>query len=360
MVWLKSCIRNFIAGLYYHLGGHVRCAKGKVIILMYHRVLTIDETSGHLIQPGMYVSDSTFEQHVKFLKENYKIISFMDLLEYLDTNKLDKDQAYCVITFDDGWRDNYVNAFPVLRNNGIPATIFLTTSFIATDRCFWPESLGYLIENYDHSNLTDDKCNSFAKASNGFGLEADLLIDALKTSSHNLKLPAYDRIIETLKEYPVESLQSFIELIAEILELKPAARRMMLNWDEISEMSANNISFGSHGCSHSLLTLLPDNVIKTELSDSLNFIQSADINSIPVFCYPDGKYNDRIAGMVVDAGYKASVTSRFGYTDVHSNRYKLNRIGIHDDVTKTTPLFALHISGIMRSISSRIEKSVPK
>ena len=356
---LRSLLRYFTAGLYYCLGEHVRRAKGKVTVLMYHRVMTINEVKGRLVQPGMYVLDSTFEKHIKFLKERYRIISFMDLLECLDTNKLDEDQAYCVITFDDGWRDNYVNAYPMLRENGIPATIFLATSFIASDRCFWPESLGYLIEKYDYSNLTDDKKNALAKASNEFGLKADLLIHALKETSHDLKIPAYERIIEALKKYSIESIQDFIESIGRILELRPVARRMMLNWDEINEMSANNISFGSHGCSHSLLTLLPDNAIKDELSDSLNIIQAANINSIPVFCYPDGSYNDRIAGMVEDAGYKASVTTKFGYADTFSNRYKLNRISMHDDVTKTTPLLALHISGLLRSISSRIEKSAP-
>ena len=129
----------------------------------------------------------------------------------------------------------------------------------------------------------------------------------------------------------------------------------MLNWDEISEMSVNNISFGSHGCSHSLLTLLSDHEMKEEIIDSLDIIQTADTNSIAVFCYPNGNYNECIAGMVKSAGYKASVTTKFGYANTFSNRYKLNRVGVHDDVTKTTPLFALHISGILRSISTGIE-----
>lgn len=357
---MKSLLRYFVAGLYYRLGEHIRRSKGKVTILMYHRVLTTDAIRGHLIQPGMYTLDSTFEKHIKFLKEHYRIISFTDLLEYLDANKLDKDQAYCVITFDDGWRDNYINAFPVLRENDIPATVFLTTSFIASDRCFWPESLGYLIEKYDYSNLTDDKRDTLVQTSNEFGLEANLLIHALKASSHDLKLLAYDRIIESLKKYSIESIQNFIELIGEILELKPIERRIMLNWDEINEMSANNISFGSHGCSHRLLTLLPDDAIRAELSDSLKILQAVNKNSIPVFCYPNGSYDDRIARMVEEAGYKASVTAKFGYTDAFPNRYKLNRIGIHNDITKTTSLLALHVSGILRSVSSRLAKSAPK
>lgn len=357
---LKSLLRCLLAGLSYYSGEHIRRSKGKVTILMYHRILTIDEVRGSLIQPGMYVLDSTFAKHIKFLKEHYKIISFIDFMELLDTNEFDKDQAYCVITFDDGWRDNYINAFPVLRANGVPATIFLATSFIASDRLFWPESLGYIIENCDLSKLTDEKIDALSRASNEIGLEADLLVDVLRISSIDVKLLGYDKIIELLKEYSVESIQDFIGLIGEILELKPVASRMMLDWNEIREMSAKNISFGSHGCSHSLLILLSEKDIITELSDSLNILQETGTSSIPVFCYPDGSFNERITMMVKDAGYKASVTTETGYTDAQSNRYKLKRVGIHDDVTKTIPLFALHISGILKSLSSSIEKSAPE
>lgn len=349
VVNVKSLLRCFAAGLYYTLWDISRYTKGKVTILMYHRVLTDDEARGRFIQPGMYVLESTFEKHVNYLKEHYMIISFKELLEYMNTNSLDKDQAYCVITFDDGWVDNYLNAFPILREHNVSATIFLVTSFIATNRWFWPERLGYFFEKLDSLTLTGNKRDAIIKASQRVGLGADLLINALKAQSHTSRLLAYDQIIETLKGYSMETIENFLELIGDILELNPSDERLTLSWEEIKEMSDYNISFGSHGCSHSLLTLLPDDEIKAELSDSLNCIQAAGIDSIPVFCYPIGYYNKEIAKLVEVAGYRASVTTAYGYTDSSSDLYKLNRISIHDDVTKTIPLFALHVSGVLKS-----------
>ncbi|HEC99967.1 MAG TPA: hypothetical protein ENN18_06270, partial [Proteobacteria bacterium] len=120
---VKSLLRSGISLALYATGLPLVLTRGKVAILMYHRVLEPEETAG--VQPGMYVTTATFRKHMKFLAAHFKVISSQELLERLK-NKSFKDAArYCVITFDDGWRDNYSNAYPVLREYGFPATIFL-------------------------------------------------------------------------------------------------------------------------------------------------------------------------------------------------------------------------------------------
>jgi UDP-2,3-diacylglucosamine pyrophosphatase LpxH len=73
------------------------------------------------------------------LCKRFTVLSLNELLERWRTDQLDASKAYCVITFDDGWQDNYQYAFPVLKHYGLPATIFLATDFIGTDRWFWPD-----------------------------------------------------------------------------------------------------------------------------------------------------------------------------------------------------------------------------
>jgi hypothetical protein len=109
------------------------------------------------IQPGMYVCAKTFEAHVVYLQKHFVVLALDDLLERWRIDQLDADKAYCVITFDDGWQDNYQFALPVLKQYGLPATIFLATDFIGTDRWFWPDQVMYLLEDRAQPGCGDSR-----------------------------------------------------------------------------------------------------------------------------------------------------------------------------------------------------------
>ena len=92
-----------------------------VIILTYHRVIeTWDETLDYS-QPGMVVTAPTFERQVAILKEHFEVVTLGAVLA--DGNTAGRaGRPRCVVTFDDGWRDNYDLAFPILRRHDLPAT----------------------------------------------------------------------------------------------------------------------------------------------------------------------------------------------------------------------------------------------
>ena len=97
-----------------------------------------DDLHKHWVQPGMYVETGVFEQHVQFLREHFYVLSFHELLTRWESRDWDDDRRYCVITFDDGWLDNYQNAYPILRKYRIPATIFFAYEFCGYHEWFWP------------------------------------------------------------------------------------------------------------------------------------------------------------------------------------------------------------------------------
>lgn len=106
---------------------------------MYHRINDLLPASD-LITPA-----ARFEEHMKFLAENKKRFNVLSLKSWTEDPRLKPqdesgpDRASCVdlaITIDDGYRDNYLNAFPVLKKYNLPASVFLTTGLIATDNAF--------------------------------------------------------------------------------------------------------------------------------------------------------------------------------------------------------------------------------
>ncbi len=331
MQQVKNTVRLALANAHYLAGRRAESLKGAVVILAYHRVLPQDELDGCYVQRGMYVDPRVFDLQMSFLKKNFKVIGFSEFLNMLEKKDFDYSQRYCVITFDDGWLDNYIYAYPILRKHNLPATIFLTTSLIGTNRWFWPEKLSYLLL----------KCFS--------GKPAAFLYRKWPWIRNDRSASIDDRIdsaIESVKLLPENEISNIIENATSVFGLTYPDERMLLNWDEVAEMSENNISFGSHTATHAILTKLTPAQADMELRDSLNTLREQKIDHLPVLSYPNGNYTHEIAALAAAAGYVAAVTIERGHEDVPlQNLFELKRIGVHNDISKTVPLFSYRISG---------------
>src|SRR5262249_31100324 len=138
-------------------GRRLRGKAGAVPVLMYHRVLP-DDAPVDGIEPGMYVRTSTFEKHVAWLAARYELVT---LAEAIDERRAGRSRPAAVVTFDDGWRDNLLEAWPVLERHGARATNFLVADWIERrsapgDGFLSPEEVGFLarhgIELGAHTN----------------------------------------------------------------------------------------------------------------------------------------------------------------------------------------------------------------
>ncbi|MEP7036956.1 MAG: polysaccharide deacetylase family protein, partial [Acidobacteriota bacterium] len=106
----------------------------RALVLMYHRIADLDNDPWQLA-----VSSSNFEQQLKVLKENYRLISVNELINHLDRKSIPK-HSVC-ITFDDGYRDNYLTAKPLLEKYKCPATFFISSHYIDHQQSFWWDEL---------------------------------------------------------------------------------------------------------------------------------------------------------------------------------------------------------------------------
>lgn len=323
--WSKAVARGLAARVYHATGAFDTRVRGRVAILTYHRVLPPAELHRHYVQPGMYVRADVFETQMRFVKEHFDLLSLSELLARWQHGGLDANRAYCAVTFDDGWLDNYRYAYPVLRRLRIPATIFLVTGFVGTDQWFWPDRLAYALV-----------CRRLRAGAASARAQLELEIESA---------------IERWKRMRRTDIEQELEQLRWSVGARWPRERMVVNWAEVEEMSSSGISFGSHSVSHAILAREDAGMAWREIHGSLHELRQRRINHVPVFCYPNGEHSENLICQVQAAGYQAAVASIPGCEGLKpSGLFTLRRIAVHNDVSDTVPLFSFHLAGIERRL----------
>jgi peptidoglycan/xylan/chitin deacetylase (PgdA/CDA1 family) len=290
----------------------------RVAIFAYHRVgPNTDNWSLESLPPGV------FERQMEYLQEKKRL-----------------PEKAVVVTFDDGYRDNYTYAYPILRKRKIVAAIFLATGHISTDKLFWWDKVGYIIH---HTHV-----KSF---------------DLLELGSYSMKdrkdkSKAQIEITEKLKIVSEERKQELIKMLAEVTRAdvpKDTAREMLLSWDQVKEMNNNGITFGAHTVNHPILTKVPLEAAKWEIMQSKIDIESVLRNKVLTFSYPNGNHCDEVSSIVRKAGFICAVSilpSQLIRPD--ANNFSLSRIiPSADDSQFKTALSGL--AGDCKLIASRLK-----
>ena len=340
MIVIKRVIRQLIAMLLYYSGFFslyifvkvITCRKQSPIILMYHRVLKNNDAQIKYCQPGMYVSADVFEKQMRCLARHYNLLSF-EALTILIRDRLPLPPKSVVVTFDDGWRDNYTVAYPVLKKYAIPAIIFLTTDYINTNKQFWFQRVKYL--------LTDDKIDSRQLLDVILKVRKDYTYQVADDVSQYLlshsPSAATDYFIEWLKNLDPAAINEILNRLAEVNNNAGEAKGdepLMLSWAEVIEMNKGGIDFGSHGLSHRIMTGMNIEDVKTELVRSKEIIREQTGQEATIFAYPNGDCNDEIKKAVKDAGYYAAAAT-YGNRNNDGNwdLYGLTRVAVHEGIS---------------------------
>lgn len=334
---IKSLARRCMAEFYTRSPSFLRCLQGKVIILTYHRVVSGVELETYHIQDGMYVTVDCFTAQMRFLKAHFAVISFAELLSMWVENRWDPAQRYCVVTFDDGWLDNYTHALPVLKSYDIPATVFLPTTFIGTNEWFWPDKVGWLYQQFSERPVGEQQRIVVALGKQHAWVQGR---EALRLHGDS------DTVVEWCKTLAPAQIDAFVSGWTAVLDVTPPSDRQVVNWDEVRTMSEAGVSFGSHSATHTILTKLHCEQVRREAVDSWAVLMQQPIRSIPIFCYPNGNWTEEIGRCVKAAGYQAATTTQFGYeTQTPSNLFGLKRVSVHNDISHSDTLFAFHLAG---------------
>lgn len=285
----------------------------QVAVLLYHHIGT--KKDDFLLNR---IPTLEFERQMRYLKDSYEIISLKKLHDYL-IEKKSLPRRVAVVTFDDGYKDNYTEAFPILKEYGIPATIFLTTGHIETNNVFWWNVIGYVLSN------TKEKKIELGE----FGTIESPLKDCMYFSLRNT-YQKFKKISEEKKKKMIELLiqESGVEVP------KDLGKGLMLSWDNIREMNEQGIEFGAHTITHPILTNVPLDQAKLEIVESKKTIEQKLGESVTSFCYPNGfssDYNSNIIQILKDNGFLCAVTAIPQMVTANTSLFELGRIPSGND-----------------------------
>jgi glycosyltransferase involved in cell wall biosynthesis len=280
-------------------------------IFMFHRVLPEGESC---YDSEMVTSPELFKGLLDWTQDHYQVVSLGELLKRREEKNGKKPP--CAITFDDGWSDVFVHAFPALRDRKMPATVFLPVRFVGTIRRFWQDRLWSLLRAPgDRADLaTKLRCVALR-----FPWCPPLGDETLDFSS----------IRPLLRSRSSLEAEEFVDRLEEAVGTpKPTSERAFVNWDEVRTMQSEGIGFGSHTLSHTFLTHCDPQCAQREVEESRHELQDALGGPVAGFCYPWGSTNAWIQRAVENAGYEFAVTTETRLVRGKTNPFLLPRLAV--------------------------------
>ena len=292
-------------------------------ILMYHRVLpeSLIPDDGDP-NNALVVSAVRFEEQIKYLKDYCRVIPMSQLLYEVGSPS---EKPPVVITFDDGYRDNMLHAWPILKKYQVPAIIYLATRFLEGDSFLWHLDTWEIIKGRSVLEFEWKRCRY-----------------QYELGSYEKKVRCNNQINQLMRSCSSLEEQKTLchRLNADKTEFLHASE--MLSWEDLREMSRDPlVTFGAHSHNHLNLRILPEDVCREELVTSQRLLKSHLGIDAEHLAYPYGTPHEvsaREAGLARSCGFKTAVTINWPSSGTTCNPWMLPRFTILDRMTK----YSLH------------------
>jgi peptidoglycan/xylan/chitin deacetylase (PgdA/CDA1 family) len=268
-------------------------------ILAYHRIgqSPVNTSAGAEMLDDKLISASQagFTWQMEYLNRNFHIITADHLLTSAREGAPLPPNA-ALITFDDGYRDNFDLAFPILSARRIPAVVFLTTGLIGTTKRLWWDEIASLLVSTAAAAVSLPGAGSLRlQSAKDRNKTREILRRRFKTMSGSQQEAALRDLRKQLQP-----------------ERQPeTCERIFLNWEEIRAMQACQISFAAHTHTHPILTRIPLDEAEQEISRSRHIIEQETGCPVQFFAYPNGRSADFSAQtreLLIKLGFVSAVT----------------------------------------------------
>ena len=281
-----------------------RLSNGSLLrILAYHRIMDIDEPTYPFDEELISASTRAFDEQMAFVSQNYNVITFRDMDVFLEKRQSLPERPL-IITFDDGYADNYYNAFPVLKKYDLRAVFFISTDYMGGTKPFWFESIIYV------------------------GKKGLLELQQLGLNLHLQPNDGPIRAAEAFRLYlmkiPNSECLRLLRMVEEKTQLQIPRHDLEwvrpLTWTQVREMADAGMEIGSHTKSHLILGNAFKDELRDELKESKRIIEKEAGQRVRSISYPMGSKNFAVTSSVIEevraAGYRWGMSNVSGFEKV--------------------------------------------
>ncbi|HWL86723.1 MAG TPA: polysaccharide deacetylase family protein [Polyangiaceae bacterium] len=295
-------------------------------VLTYHRVTDpalADEFDGNVVD----ARPEAFEEQVTFLKRYCHLIGMEELIAFRHGAPLPHNPV--LLTFDDGYRDNYDIVLPILLRHGVPAVFFIATRFIEERRLFWWDRVSYLIKHSPRESMS-------------LAYPRPLTLP-LGTTRED-RVAASRRAMAVIKSHFDLDLARYLdelERASGVTLSRELERKMvddlMMTWDQVRGLQSAGMSVQSHTREHRVLYTLSEEGLRSELEGSKHDLEEVLNQPVQAVAYPVGKALHRAPharNAIRAAGYELGFTNGTGTNPVwRFDPMDVRRLSLEVDVS---------------------------
>jgi peptidoglycan/xylan/chitin deacetylase (PgdA/CDA1 family) len=279
---------------------------GKLLLLGYHRILPLDRAGHDGDLELISATPDEFRWQMQYLADRFEPVSFARIAETFDGGPPLPKRAVAV-TFDDGFYDLHAYALPMLRQTGMTATVFVATDYVDHGGVFWFDHVAWALANNDASKLPLPESVQPLLADHSVAGRQRLIVAVLRV----------------LKDSDEARRHAYVTALLDACPLPPdITLGRALNWDEIRDMSAAGIEFGSHTASHRCLSRLSRTDLEHELRHSKQRIEQETGKPVAALAYPFGgrsAFNREVVEVARSLGYRLATTYVPGVNRIRSS-----------------------------------------
>lgn len=282
--FIVSFVVRFFGGIY--LVKWLARKNTLMVVLNYHNFSKYNnykQKRGNLLETS-YAEN--FENQIQFLNKHFSFTTPHDFFQGSS-----KKGINLFITFDDGYKDNYDFAFPLLKKHDIPAAFFIVTSMPDTKNWLFHDKLRLLIQK---GNISEHEAEEVLRKLNKGKQIEEKLIKKVENEWKKFELP-----------------------------------RLMMNWEEIIEIERSGFTIGSHTHMHKPLLFLDSDQREDELNASIEVLSNKLIKEITHFAYPNGLYDENCTKILKNSSLEFAYTTNQGINKQTDSPFEIKRIGIN-------------------------------